>query len=139
MSLRDEVHANPACASALAARDCEALAAIMSSGRTAIKPISAAKALTWAAAGPMAAIVDASNEVGNAARSSAQSFLRSLASGMEVGLDNADVLAAFQGWKALALITAAEYDSLMAMALVAAPVTAQDIAAAVYNADGSEK
>jgi hypothetical protein len=138
-ALRAEILARADCATAVTARDIDTIAALISVNRVSIQSVSAAKALTWAASGPMERIVDASNQVGSLARSSSLSFLRSLSSGMDQGLDNAQVLSAFQGWKSLAIITQAEYDSLMAMASDPNPVTRTQVADALYNADGTQK
>ncbi len=83
---------------------------------TMLKPITAARALTWAGSGPMAAITDASNNITSPARASCLAFLRAVSAGMDLDPGDPLVKAAFDGWLALELITQAQYDALMTAA-----------------------
>lgn len=104
--------------------------------QTMLKPITAARALTWAGSGPMATITDAANNAQHPARASCLAFLHALSSGMPLDPGDPDVRAEFDGWKAGGLITAEQYAALMAAATkpasraellgIAAP-TARDI------------
>lgn len=81
-----------------------------------IKAIAAAQALTWAASGPMSAIVDASNNAAHPARASALAFLQAIGSAMAIDMDHADIRAQFDGWQAANVITQAQHDALIAVA-----------------------
>lgn len=83
---------------------------------TMVKAITPGLALTWAASGPMAAIVDTGNTSGHPARASCLAFLHSLNGTTTVDLADAKVRAAFEGWLAVGVIGQADYDALMAMA-----------------------
>lgn len=84
--------------------------------RSTLQPITAARALTWAGSGPMAAITDASNDATSPARSSCLAFLRALSSGMPLDPSDLDVRAQFDGWQALGIITAGQHAALLAAA-----------------------
>lgn len=81
-----------------------------------LKPITAARALTWAASGPMAAITDASTTAGHAARASSLAFLRALDAGIELDPGDPDVKAVFDGWLSISLIDQAAHDALITSA-----------------------
>ena len=85
---------------------------------TALKPITAATALTWAAQGPYSAIVDASNNVSHPCRASCLVVRDTLTAGLDVHMDNPALQNMFAAWKNLppAIITPAQYDALIAMA-----------------------
>lgn len=89
---------------------------LMAPIRSTLQPITAARALTWAGAGPMAAITDASNDAASPARSSCLAFLRALSSGMPLDPNDLDVKAQFDGWQALGIITAAQHAALLVAA-----------------------
>jgi hypothetical protein len=84
--------------------------------RTMLKPITAARALTWAAAGPMAAITDASTTIGHPARASCLAFLRAVSAGVELDPGDPGVKAVFDGWLAGALIDQAAHGALITAA-----------------------
>lgn len=84
--------------------------------QSALGELSAARAITWGASGPMSAIVDASNNAAHPARASCLSFLRSLDSGMPVDMTNAAVAQLFAGWVAAGVITQAQSDAAVALA-----------------------
>lgn len=81
--------------------------------QTMVKPITAAVALTWAAAGPMSAIVDASNNTSHPARASCLAFLHALSSGMGFDMNHSDVMSQFGGWVTAGVITQAQHDDLV--------------------------
>ena len=139
VALKAEIQADPNCNSAVSAKDCNSVAAIRSAVRKAVKPVSAATTLTWAASGPLSRIVDASINTSSPARSSCLAFLHSLYSGMDIGLNDPGVLPAFQGWVAVGIITQVEYDNLFARATVLDPVSAYDCGFALFNPDGTPK
>jgi hypothetical protein len=83
---------------------------------TMVKPITAAKALTWAAGGPMAAIVDTATTTGHPARASCLAFLRSLDSGMDIAMDDSAIQALFAGWVQAGVIVESDHSGLMQIA-----------------------
>jgi hypothetical protein len=137
-ALKAEVHANPACADALAAKDCAALAAIVSTGRTSTQSrfVTARTILAECAAG--SAILDALEAVAGSmsAVKWAVKFL-----GQDSGLDvgNAVTQGMIDQLAAASVLTSTQAAQLKGLATLPAPVTAQDIAHAVFNDDGSLK
>ena len=160
--LRAAIHADPACAEALANKDCQALAIIRSVGRTrtisravtergirAVLPVKEASRFivmlkelsegvpAWLDALLAAAGVPA-DEYGDYAEtfSCAYVWLRQEA-GLDIGVDRTrsmlDLLANAPGGHALAAST------IKALAEVPDPYTALEIGVAVYNDDGSMK
>ena len=85
---------------------------------TAIKSITAATALTWAAQGPYSAIVDASNNVAHPCRASCLVVRDTLTAGLDVHMENPALQQMFAAWKnvAPAIITQAQYDALISTA-----------------------
>ncbi len=141
MTLRDEIHANPACAVALAARDCHELARIMSVGRTrTVKiPIADIQDLMHATGAwwDIAAVADNPAHV-------AQKAARAVVDVASARYDHIDTKIPMVGQMLGALVTGgvisqAIFDQIMAMAVAPDPLTAQDVAAALYNDDGSDK
>lgn len=78
--------------------------------------LSAARAITWAASGPMAKIVDASTSGSNAARPSCLAFLQSLNSGMPIDMSDANIADLFAGWVSAGVITKDQSDAAVALA-----------------------
>ena len=149
MALYDEIHSRADCAAALASKDCNALAAIVSVGRKSIRSrfvtartilaeISGGgtvlKALEKAAippATPSATDIEVSASVEYALK-----FL-----GQPEGLDAGTP--AVQGLCDLLItrgaLTAAQGNALKALASQSTPVTAQEVASVIFNPDGSTK
>lgn len=78
--------------------------------------LSADRAITWGASGPMAAITDVSNNTAHVARASCLSFLRSLNSRMPIDMTNASVKRLFAGWVAAGVITQDQSDAAVSLA-----------------------
>ncbi len=134
MTLRDEVHNNPDCAEALAAKDCEELARVMSIGRTRPR----------------------TREIGNGTilevlgLSAGNSFLdvingntnfRHVKPLIEQGrllIGSALVQATIKSMVP-AVITQAQSDALCALGVEPNPYSILEIADAVFNPDGTEK
>jgi hypothetical protein len=138
-ALRSQIHADPACAEALASRDSWALAAILSTGRTrtALVPIADVQAylqttgLWWAIKAvppehPAYAAAVAVIDVANARYQNIDTTLPLV--GQMLG-----------GLVATGVIAQENMDALMSMGLTADPVSALDVAEAVFNDDGSLK
>jgi hypothetical protein len=83
---------------------------------TMIKPLRSSTAKAWAATGPYAAIVDASNTVGHPCRASCLVLRDAFASGDTIYIDMPDMQAMFAGWVLAVLITQSQHDALMALA-----------------------
>lgn len=138
MTLRDDIHNDPACAAALAARDCTEVARIRSLGRNLVQPrfVTARTVLAECGANG-AALLDKLDAAGstNSAVKWAMVFLRQ-DSGLDVGHPATQYLL-----QTLVpdVLTQAEADQLKALAILPAPLTAQDVGEALYNLDGSDK
>lgn len=78
--------------------------------------LSADRAITWGASGPMATITDVSNNASHVARASCLSFLRSLNSRMPIDMTNDSVKQLFAGWVAAGVITQDQSNSATALA-----------------------
>ena len=142
MSLRDEIRSNPDCADALARRDCDELARIASIDRTATGPIEKKDFAIWcAASGMRAAIEDHASNPASPLRAIALSLKDFLVGPPDAGIDfnepgNQQSLAA---WEAVGAISGEQKAQLLAMGIKPAPVSAYEVAEALFNPDGSEK
>jgi hypothetical protein len=83
---------------------------------TKLASITAGQALTWAAAGPLAAITDASNDINSPLRSSCLAFLLRIGAGQDIDLGDPKVKMQFDIWKAQQLITEDAYNSIILLA-----------------------
>jgi hypothetical protein len=113
-----------------------------------IKQITSAVAMTWAAAGPYAEIVDAANNAQHPCRSSCLVVQQTFASGQDIHLEDPKVKSMFDAWVTADLITQAQQDSLMALSnqivsraqVIGLPeVTYKDVCDVFWNIDGSLK
>jgi len=141
MSLRDEILARPELAAAVAARDCEAIAAAISNGRVKIGRIERAEFAMWAATtGMRSKIEDHAANPSSPLRASALS-LRDFILGSANALDLAipENAAALQAWVSADELDPVAHDALLDGAMVADPVTARQVAEELYNDDGSLK
>jgi hypothetical protein len=119
--------------------DPEHVASLLNAPRfSALKSITAATALTWAAQGPYSAIVDASNNISHPCRASCLVVRDTLSAGLTVHMEDPALQNMFGAWKTVApaIITQAQYDALIAIATQPAsraeilglgPVTARNI------------
>lgn len=80
------------------------------------KAIRSSTAQAWAAAGPYAAIVDASNNATNPCRASCLMLRDTLVSGVDIHLELPDVQSMFSAWVSAGVITQAQHDALYAKA-----------------------
>lgn len=85
-----------------------------------VQQISAMNAMKWAATGPYAAIVDASNNTNSQARASCLVVRDTLVANLPIDLTDASVLSMFSGWVAASVITQAQHDALMTAATLPA-------------------
>ena len=138
MSLHDEIHNNPACAAAITARDCNEIARIHSIGRTAMQTRFVTARTVLAECGLNgAALLDKLDAAAPGIPSVkwAMVFLRQ-DSGLDVGHPNTQAL--LQGMVP-AVLAQSEADQLKNLALLPAPVSAPQVADALFNPDGSAK
>lgn len=141
MATYDEIISNPACVAALAARDCNELARIVSMGRTRTALVEIADVQAeLQSAGAWWAIKAAAADSAHPANAAAVAV-------MDVGAaryTNLDVTIPLVGQMFGALVLAgvipqAQFDAILALSVVPDPLTAQDVAAAMFNDDGSLK
>lgn len=141
MTLRDEILARQDCADAVSARDLDAIAALMSAGRTKVQrvPIEDVQAhlqssgLWWQVKGvasnpqhPAYAAAVAVVDVANARYGRLDMTLPIIAQMLG-------------GLVATGVMPQAEMDALIAMSNAPDPVSRTDVEAALFNADGSLK
>ena len=142
MTLRDDIHADPACADALIARDCTELARIRSVSRTKLVPVSKPVFAIWCGStGLRAAIEGHANNMQSPLCSLAltlRDFLGGPPDGF-VDFTNAANQQALAYWESAGALTAAQLAQAIELGRVADPLDAQDVAAAVFNPDGSFK
>jgi hypothetical protein len=132
--LRQAVRSNPDCADALAARDCDALAVLLSPGRMRANGREIGYGVILETIG-----IEAGNRLIDFIQ--AQPTLRHvvplLANGwLSIGSPLAQ--GSLQSFVPAA-ISQADADALCALGIEPDPYTAQQVAAALYNPDGSEK
>lgn len=84
--------------------------------QTAVQAITAAVAMTWAAAGPYAAVVDASNNINHPCRASCLVIRDAFSAGLDIHLESADLQSMLTMWVANSIITQAQHDALTALA-----------------------
>jgi len=108
--------------------------------QTMVRPISSAIAMTWAAAGPYAAIVDASNNAASPCRASCLAILAAFNSGQGIDLAVPALASIIASWVSAGIITQAQSNALTAIATQSAsraqvlgfnPVLESDIDAAL--------
>jgi hypothetical protein len=116
MSLRDEIHSDPTgkgYATFLPASPGTVAAMLNAPTETMVKTIHSTTGQAWAAAGPYAAIVDASNNVSHPCRASCLVLRDTFASGVDISLDRADMIGMLAAWVAAGICTAAQRDDLL--------------------------
>lgn len=134
MSLRDDILADPACATALAARDCVEMARIRSIGRTRAntREIGNGTILEVLGIASGNALLDVIN--GNADFR----YVKPLVEQGRLLIGSALVQATVQSMVPTVL-TQGQGDALCALGKEPDPLTAHDVAEAVFNADGTLK
>lgn len=83
-----------------------------------VKPLSAAGAQTWAAKGPYAAIVDASDNAAHPCRASCLVVRAAFSAALPIDLDNPELRAMLAAWVVSGVCSQAEADDLLARATV---------------------
>lgn len=141
MMLRDEITARPDLAAAIEGRDCEAIAAAISEGRTKIGRIERAEFTVWAAStGMRVKIEDHANNALSPLRSVAlalRDFILGAAQALDLTIPaNAEAL---QAWVDAGELDQTAHTALLEGATVADTVTPRMVAEALFNDDGSLK
>lgn len=133
-SLRDQVHADPRCVAALTAKDCTELARLMSVGRVRAntREIGNGTILEVLGLGTGNQVLDLIN--GNADYRYVKPLIEQgrLLIGSPLAQDTVQSLVP-------AVLTQQQADALCALGLEPHPYTAQDLAEALFNPDGTEK
>ena len=139
MTLRDEILSRPDCADALAVRDCGALAAILSVGRTKLveRNIGYGTVLETLGADAGAAFLDGLTAL--AANSSPVKWALKLLDRGELNIGAAATQSQLDALATAGVMPQDVADTLKALALVPDVVTPQEVADAVFNPDGSLK
>lgn len=137
MTLRDEILSRPDCAEALAARDCGALAAILSVGRTKIisKPIGYGTVLATLGRGVGGAFLNTLETLGNTVDPDLKWTLKTIENesfdlGEQATRDGID------GLVMAGILSAEGAAALKALAIVPDVVTAHEVAAVCWSDDG---
>lgn len=133
--LRQVAHSRADCAAALAARDCQALAILLSAGRTCGNDREVGYGTILEVIG-----VAAGNQLIDFIQ--AQPDMRHVRPLLEQGrlrIGSALVQASLQAFAGAGAVTQANADALCALGLQPDPLTAQQVAEALFHPDGSEK
>lgn len=135
MALRDDILADPACAVALAAKDCAELARIRSIGRVRSNSREVGNGTILDTIGFVAgnALLDEINTNTN------YRYVKPLFEQGRLLIGSALVVATLQTMVTGGLVTQANADKLVALGKEPNPYTAQEVAVAVFNEDGSAK
>ena len=138
MGLREDILADPSCDTARAARDCAAIAAIRSVGRTKANAREIGSGSIIETIG-----IDAGNALLDVLMSSdPTSKFRHVKPLIEQGrllIGSPLVQGTVRGFVAPEILTQVQADALCALGLDPHPYTAQEIAAALFNDDGTPK
>jgi len=133
-ALRQAARSNPACANALVARDCDAIATLLSPGRMRANDREIGYGVILETIG-----IDAGNQLIDfiQAQPALRHVVQLLANGwLRIGSPLAQ--GALQSFVPAA-VSQADADALCALGIEPDPYTSQQIAAALYNLDGTEK
>lgn len=137
MSLRDEIHADPACATALAAKDCHELARIVSSGRQRMQSRYIGQGTVLDVMDNGGDFLDFLVQLGAQDRTVHWSIGLLENGRFDIGAAKAqaqlDLIALAQPQFATGIA------ALKALGYTPDIITMQDVAEAVFNSDGSEK
>jgi len=137
-ALKDEIRARQDCTNAIAAKDLDAIAAIVSAGRMESQSRYVTARTVLAECDQGSAILDAlqAAATSDGAVKWALTFLGQ-DSGLDVGHPVTQTM--IDQLAAGSVLSAEQAAALKALALVPAPVSRNDVEQALFNADGSEK
>lgn len=133
--LRIQARSNPACAQALANRDLDALAAILSVGRTRPSVLEVGNGTIIEAIG-----IESGNRLLDHINSDASMrYVRPLLEQGRLKVGSPVAQGTIRAFATAGLINDDEADKLCALGLELAPLTRDQVAEALFNPDGSEK
>lgn len=133
--LRAAVRANPACAAALATKDCAAIASLMSAGRTRASDVEVGNGTILEVIG-----IESGNRLLDTINSDPNMrYVKPLLEQGRLKVGSPVAQAAIQGFATAGVIEQADADNLCALGQMSDPLTAQEVAEALFNPDGSEK
>ncbi len=136
MSIKDEIYANPACAAAIAAKDCQAIAAIMPA-----RKVANAREIGNGTIIETLGLVDGNVFLDVVLSSAADSPFRHVKPLIEQGrllIGSALVQATIQSMVP-SILSQAKADLLCALGKDSVKYTVQEVAQAIFNEDGSVK
>ena len=138
MTLRDEILARADCSAMVASKDCNGIAALISIGRKSVQSRFVTARTILAECGALGApILDALESVA-ASNSSVKWAVKFLS--QDSGLDVGNPVTQYMiGQLVAGGLPAALGDALKGLASQPAPVSPQDVAAALFNLDGTPK
>ena len=139
MTLRDEILSRPDCADALAARDCGALAEILSAGRTKVIDYSIGYGTVLEVLGAEAGSAFLDGLTALAATSSPVKWALKLLDRGELNIGAAATRGQLDALAAGGVMPQAVADALKGLAMGPDIVTAEQVADAMFNPDGSLK
>jgi len=119
-TLSDELHTDPAglgYAKFLPAAPGSVVELLNAPTQSMVKAIKSTTAQAWAATGPYANIVDASEEKTHPCRASCLILRDTLASGVDIHMEMPDVQSMFKAWIAAGICTQVQADALYARAM----------------------
>lgn len=133
--LRAQARANSACAQALADRDLDALAQILSVDRTRPTSCEIGNGIVLEVLG-----IDAGNKLlDHIATAPELRYVKPLLEQGRLTVGSPGVQAALRSFVPLGILTAPDADKLCALGVEPCPLTPQEVAEALYNPDGTEK
>lgn len=135
MSLKDDILNNPACASALANRDCVEIARIVSEGRTQPNNVTVGnggilRVLGIAAGNSLLDVLYTNPDF---------RYVKPLVEQGRLEVGTPLVQGTIQGMVSVGILTQIQADTLCALGKSPYPYTPQEISEALYNPDGSNK
>lgn len=134
-ALRTIAHADPACAEAIAARDLDALAAILSAGRTAPSDVKIGNGTILDQLG----LVDGTALLDYINTEPSMRYVKPLLEQGRLEISKQSVQDAIRAMAAGGVTSQANADKLIALGFAPAPVSRLDVEAALFNPDGTLK
>jgi hypothetical protein len=138
-ALRAEIHANADCAAAMAAKDCQAMADIVSAGRVRLAPRLIGVGAVMSALGGVRGAQILKSIQGQATQNPMVEFAWMLLDRGALDIGDAETHAQLDILAGAGMMTSGEAGKLKALGMAPDPVSAQDVARAVFHDDGTLK
>ena len=133
--LRAAVRANPACADALAVKDCQVIAALMSVGRIRPSGLEVGNGTILATIG-----IEAGNTLlDHISNDPDMRYVRPLLDQGRLKVGSPVAQGAIRSFAAGGVVSTEDADKLCALGMEPDPLTPQDVAEALFHPDGAEK